>query len=157
MAAELGLRASRTAVFDVLADYARWGRLNRNIIESRIVSVAGVRQHRVLSLTRACLLFFCRDIRQTQDVTEIGDGELIAVTVPEKDNLRQGLVHWRLDAEGGQTRVHLFARLAPDFWLPPLIGPWSIKAVLREEVLETAVNLERFARSTTGEQDGESP
>lgn len=143
--AELVLRAPRSAVFRVLSDYPGWVRLNRNITDSAVLPPKIGGQVRVRSSTRACLLFLCRDIVQAQAVTLHDDSELVAVTDPEADNLRQGWVRWRLSDRGSSTYVRLDARLAPDFWLPPLIGPWSVRSVLRGQVLETAVNLERLA------------
>jgi hypothetical protein len=143
--AELVLRATRSAVFRVLSDYPGWVRLNRNITDSALVTPGLRGQVRVRSRTRACLLFLCRNIVQTQVVTHHDGTELVAVTEPEADSLRQGWVRWRLDDRGTSTYVRLDARLAPDFWLPPLIGPWSVRSVLRGQVLETAHNLERLA------------
>lgn len=143
--AELVLRAPRSKVFRVLSDYPGWVRLNRSITDSTVVTPELRGEARVRSRTRACLLLFCRDIVQTQAVTLHDGSELVAVTQPEADNLRRGWVRWRLGDRGTSTFVRLDARLAPDFWLPPLIGPWSIRSVLRGQVLETAVNLERLA------------
>ncbi|MBS1212718.1 MAG: hypothetical protein H6R26_1335, partial [Proteobacteria bacterium] len=107
VAAELVLQTSKEGVFRILADYGQWHRLNHSIISSRIVSVDDG-HHFVQSLTRACLLFFCRNISQTQDVTEVDDRELIAVTLPEPGSLRRGLVRWRLEQERDHARVLLF-------------------------------------------------
>jgi hypothetical protein len=35
----------------------------------------------------------------------------------------------------------------PDFWIPPLIGPWLIKRKLLSETLETVDNLEQLAKN----------
>lgn len=147
VSAELGLGATPSAVFRVLTDYTGWRRLNGNIMESRVLAGQAGAARLVHSVTRACLAFFCRNIEQMQMMATRGDVELVAVTVPAPGHLRRGRVHWLLEAEGRGTRVRLWARLAPDFWLPPLIGPWSIKTVLKEQVLETAANLERLAAS----------
>jgi hypothetical protein len=94
------------------------------------------------------VLFFCGDVNQVQEITEKAGSEIIAVTLPGQSNLRQGVVRWRVSPDDGRTQVRLSAHLTPDFWIPSWIGSWAINAKLREQVIETAGNLEKLARST---------
>ena len=36
--------------------------------------------------------------------------------------------------------------MEPDFWVPPLIGPWVIKRTMREQAITTSEGIERLAR-----------
>ena len=57
-----------------------------------------------------------------------------------------GQARWRLENSSGDTRLLFEARIRPAFWVPPLIGPWVIGRVLREEARSTCDGLERLAR-----------
>ncbi|HLF96734.1 MAG TPA: SRPBCC family protein [Methylococcaceae bacterium] len=144
--ARMSLQAPSAAVYRVLADYDRWTLLSRSVVSSKRLSSSDHR-HRVRSKTRTCVLFFCGDVDQVQEITERTGSEIVAVTVPGRSNLRQGVVRWQVSADDGRTRVRLTAHLTPDFWIPPWIGPWAINARLREQVIETADNLEKLARA----------
>ncbi len=152
LSSEMDIAAPQSAIFRVLSDYGHWTRLSQTIVSSRIISISSDGHSLVHSHTRFCLLLFCADIAQIQNISQTDTREIIAVTLPERSNLRQGLVHWRLRPENGGTRVSLDARLTPDFWVPPLIGPWSIKTVLREQALEGAGNLETLAMASARQE-----
>ncbi len=144
---EMEIAAPRSAIFRVLSDYGHWTRLNSKIFQSRIVSASTDGHYRVYSQTRACVLFYCMDIAQLQDITQQDEREIVAVTLPVKGRLRQGWVRWLLNDDDGRTRVMLNVRLTPDFWVPPLLGPWAIRSFLRQQTQELADKLETLATS----------
>ena len=53
--------------------------------------------------------------------------------------------------ENEGSRLIFFAALTPDFWVPPLIGPYIIKKKMREEAVETVLGLERLASAAQAE------
>lgn len=151
--ARMSLQAPTAAVYHVLSDYDHWTLLSKSVVSSTLISSSDDRHH-VRSRTRTCVLFFCGHVDQVQEITEKTGSEIVAVTVPRHSNLRQGVVRWHVSPDGGRTQVTLFAHLSPDFWIPPWIGPWAINARLREQVIETAGNLEKLARSLPTRQEG---
>ena len=151
--AQMHLKAPAAAVFRLLSDYDHWARLSKSVVSSQRIASTHPALHYVRSTTRACVLFYCDEISQVQEITEKPGSEILAVTLPKQSDLQQGVVHWHIEADGEWTGVTLSAQLTPDFWIPPFIGPWSIKASLRAQILETANNLERLAGSiAVGEQ-----
>ncbi|MEA2079826.1 MAG: hypothetical protein U9P00_08215, partial [Pseudomonadota bacterium] len=57
--------------------------------------------------------------------------------------------------EAAGTRILMRSELAPDFWIPPLLGPWLIKRELRAEALQTMHNLERVAAEAAQSDPGQ--
>jgi len=129
----------------LLTDYNHLGRVNPAIKESEILLTRKPGDYRVRTLTEACIWFYCRHIEQVQDVIESRDGSITAVVVPALSDFRHGYARVNLWQEPGGTRILLRSEVEPDFWIPPLIGPWLIKRKLLSEALETVENLERVA------------
>lgn len=121
----------------VITDYANLVAINPSIIESRVLPAARPGSQRVRTVVRVCILVFCKDVVQEQDVTETADGYVEAVMVPGHCDFRAGLARWKLEAEGAATRLHFTHDFEPDFWVPPVIGPWLIRRKLVEEVEAT--------------------
>ena len=86
---------------------------------------------------------------QVQDVKQHAGGMIEAVTVPALSDFRRGIYRWQLRGENAATRMRFTAVLEPDFWVPPLIGPWMIKRKLLEEfgTLFTPATLLRWHRT----------
>ena len=97
---------------------------------------------RVRSVVRVCILIFCKRVVQVQDVTLVDDHTVVATMVPGAGDFRAGLSRWELTAVGAATELHFTQVFEPDFWVPPLIGPWLIEKKLVREVAETAMYIE---------------
>jgi hypothetical protein len=94
------------------------------------------------------VLFYCRDITQSQDMVQ-SPGYLIEATVlPQDSDFRRGRAQWRLIAEGDTTLMYFRAELVPDFFLPPLIGPWLIRREMVNQITEIVMLIEaRYQQS----------
>jgi hypothetical protein len=53
---------------------------------------------------------------------------------------------WYLEATASGTRVTYAMEMEPDFWVPPLVGPWALKRKLVSGADDAADRLERRAR-----------
>jgi hypothetical protein len=85
---------------------------------------------------------FCKRVVQVQDVTRPGEYVIEAVIVPSVSDFRSGFARWQLRPQGESTLLSFSHRFEPDFWVPPVIGPWIIKRTLISEVAETAMYIE---------------
>ena len=132
-------------VYEVLADYARLGKLSPVITAINVDVAPTGRGDRVRSVIKACVWFFCRQIVQVEDVTEPDANTIIAHIVPGAGDFESGSCFWRVTNEGRRTRLHYEATRVAAFWIPPLIGPWVIKRTLREQLESSIVVLERLA------------
>ncbi len=130
-------------VHAAITDYANLAAINPSILESRVTRREASGVQRVRTVIRVCILVFCKDVVLEQDVSEPVSGEIIAVMIPGNCDFRSGQAHWSLQAEGNSTRMRYSQVFEPDFWVPPLIGPWLMRNKLVEEVETTMRYLER--------------
>jgi hypothetical protein len=133
-------------VRELLTDYNHLGRVNDAIEVSEILKTRKPGDYQVRTETEACVWFYCMRVHQVQDVIEAYDGSVTATVIPALSDFRQGYARLNLWQEPGGTRVLIRSEVEPDFWIPPIIGPWLIKRKLRSEALETVRNLERVAQ-----------
>ena len=152
--AEMVVDAPVDEVYSVLSDYDRLERLSDLVKEADLVASPAEHRHRVHSVSELCILLFCGKVVQEQEVYETPDREILALTIPGRSNLEEGVIHWRLQAAGDGTRLTVYSRIVPGFWVPPLIGPWAVKNALSDQVLETAENIERLTGGPSGDEAG---
>ena len=129
----------------VLTQYTRLPLVNPGIsaVHALAPAAGGIPRMRVEA--SACVLMFCRTYRWVQAVQELADGSIRAVIEPQDSDFQYGVTHYRFIPHGDCTRLEFDAELEPDFWLPPLLGPWLIERKLITEALETARGVEYHA------------
>ena len=151
IAVEARIIAPPDTVFGILTDYEHLTSINSSIRESSIIHTYNPAKHRVHTLIRACILFFCRSVRQVQDLEQQNNHLLVAHIIPELSDFRQGRAEWRLSDAAGATDMHFTARLEPAFWVPPVIGPWLFRHKIVSELLESAVYMETAVLEANGQ------
>ena len=129
-------------VYRSITDFGNLAAINPAIEESQLLAVPTVDTRRVRSVIRVCILMFCKRVKLVQDVTLLQDYAIVAVTLPQGGDFRSGVAYWQLIASGGATEMLFTNTFEPDFWVPPVIGPWLIKRKLMREVAETAMYIE---------------
>jgi hypothetical protein len=139
------IHASPERVFRFITDYERLPSLNASIRESSIIHTWSPARHRVRTVIRACVLFFCRSVLQVQDIEQVSDTQVTARIIPELSDFRYGRAKWVLDGSGQETTMHFTAGMEPAFWVPPVIGPWLFKRKIVSELLESAAYMETDA------------
>jgi len=132
-------------VYEVLMDANHLTDISETIKQSRLIKSEGVQQWVYLE-TEGCIWFFCRLVKQTQLVTEMGGGYIMVVTLPEQSDMEYGKALWKLQTEDDLTRIIYSADFVPGFWVPPLIGPWLMRHRLLEEGKKTINGIETRAR-----------
>ncbi|HFD80658.1 MAG TPA: hypothetical protein ENK05_09755 [Gammaproteobacteria bacterium] len=130
----------------LLTDYANLGRINPSIEESEILEDNDGEGLRVRTVTRVCVWFYCKRVTQVQDVSVGWDRSVTATLIPELSDFSFGWARLHLWQQPNGTRVLIRSELAPDFWIPPLIGHWLIKRKLRSEALETIGRMEKVGK-----------
>ena len=140
------LDAPRDAVFAVLTDYARWADVNDMIEESVVLEGATPAEQLVRTVAEGCALGFCKTFTQVQWMRASDGRRIEALIVPERSDMRSGWAKTELSDADGRTLFRYEMSLEPDFWVPPLIGPWIIQRKLRAESIQTAAAVELAAR-----------
>ena len=122
-------------VYGVITDYKHIYRINPSIVESELLSPQEDGVIRVRNRIEHCIAIFCIEVEMVEDVVEVGDGHIVATTVPELSSFESGTVMWHIRPFGeGRARVQYRASMKPGFFIPPVIGSLIIKSRLREEI-----------------------
>jgi hypothetical protein len=129
-------------VYREITDFDNLAAINPAIEESRLLAAPRPDTWRVRSVIKVCILVFCKRVVQVQDVTLLDGHAIEAVIVPAHSDFRSGHAHWQLTASDATTELVFSNSFVPDFWVPPVIGPWLIKRKLVWEVSETAMYIE---------------
>jgi hypothetical protein len=140
---DVRIAAPRDRLAFYLTDYANYAKYFNSITASR-VEPRGETSRVFLTLS-SCVLFFCRSVRITKDVSNAPDGTIVGHIVPGESDFEEADERWRIVAEKGATRLRYEAELVPDFYVPPLIGPWLIRYKIRDVLETNAEKLERLA------------
>ncbi len=143
------LDAKAADVFAVLSEVKLLPRINPAVRRIHSQPSSAPNSLRVFSEIRLCIAYFCRLIKQVQDMSfekALDGGVVHARVLPELSDLRHGVAIWRVAQCDAKTCLRFDASLEPDFWVPPLIGPWLIQRKLREEARQTSAGLESLTR-----------
>ena len=134
--------APLAVVYQLITDFTNLSAINPSIEESQVLASEDPRRQRVRSVIKVCILVFCKRVEQVQDVNLIDSRTLEATMVPGAGDFRGGLARWEFMPDGDGTVLHFTEVFEPDFWVPPVIGPWLIEKKLVNEVAETAMYIE---------------
>ncbi len=131
--------------FEVMKDFKNLTEMNPAVQEAQVLQLlpGTTRLHTRVKL---CVAFMCREIKQVQDMRTFGVGEMNARVLPEPSDLEYGYAYWRFDDCAGETCLTFRAEIDPKFWVPPLIGNWMVRHVLRKEAMITSEGIERIVR-----------
>lgn len=141
---EMQLEAPTEKVYALFTDFDDLSRLSDNITNSDIIE-EDPPEYTVLVETHNCVLFFCMDLQQTQQVIELGEGYISVDDIKDQSDFIYANSRWHIRAHEKGTRVSFYSEMKPDFWLPPLIGPWVFKSSLVEETKNMIEQLEKLA------------
>ncbi len=144
--AETFLLASPDFVYSVLLDYDQFHRLSEGISESRWLDETHANLPLAYTRIDSCVAFFCRKLEKVEMVTASGASEILTEVLPERSDFRHNRTRWRLAAEDGGTRIAYELEMEPDFWVPPLIGPWAIRRKAESSAMKIARRIEYLAR-----------
>lgn len=139
------LDTSADKAWGVLADLDALPKLNDAIHQiSYSPSPDQLASSRAASVIRLCVLFFCKNLNQTQDLYH-QPNHLHAKVIADLSDFHYGYGDWKIVDHHGSAQLHFNSSLEPKFWIPPLIGPWVIRRKLASEAVVTMENIERLA------------
>lgn len=143
------LDAPMAKSFAVFEDFTNLPKINDAIESATLLPPPAAGLRRLKTRVRVCVWFFCARLNQVQDIrTTPGDAlaQMDADVIPALSNLRHGRAQWQMRRCAAQTCLRFEAEVEPDFWVPPVIGPWAIARAMRREAITTADGIERLAR-----------
>jgi len=143
------IEAPLPVVSRAITDYDRLTEINASIVESYIVEAQGPNRYRVFTRVKFCILFFCKQISQVQDMVEYGPALIKATILPELSDFDSGHASWDLMVADDVTYMQFSTEVDPSFWVPPLIGTWLVEREMIKQVKETAMYIEQKAGAAT--------
>lgn len=145
------LDADAEAAFRTMQDVNNLPQINPSVIKVLPLHTASSGED-VYTQVHLCIAFVCRTLAQVQNMTHSSSeaGYLLqAIVDPERSNLKSGRARWHFsDCGEQQTCLAFEAELVPDFWVPPLLGPWLIQRSMKQEALVSSAGLERLTQES---------
>jgi len=149
--ADAFLDAPREAIFAVLTDYDRFGRISSAYKEYGFLDPAPDGTPIVFTRMEGCVLIFCRSLRRVELLQSTVPAFIRTVTLPERSDFRHSVSEWWLEPETNGTRITYHLEMEPDFWVPPIVGPWILQRRLKRGGAAAVERIERLARELSPE------
>jgi hypothetical protein len=150
--AEARLAASPEAIYAVLTDFEDNGysRISRAYKESRYLEPAADGTPLVYTRLEGCALWHCMSLERTERLETKAPHWIKSTTLPEGSNFKHSTSEWVLERDGENTKMTYKLEMEPDFFVPPVVGPWYLKRTLSQGGQRAVVRIERLARQLDG-------
>ena len=133
-------------VYAIVTDYDRLKEISDIFVETDLIDSPDTKNKRRRLVSRGCILFFCYDATMVEDVQEIDNTIILTTVLPEQSDFKYGKSRWEVTAvDEDHSRIQFSYEIQPDFWVPPVIGPFIIKRKLLAEAIETIARIEALA------------
>ena len=136
-------------MFDVLTDYERFGRISSTYTDYGFMEPEADGTPIIYTTMEGCVLFFCVTMRRVERMEVDAPSSIRTDALPEQSDFKLSVSEWTLEPEAGGTNMIYRLTMEPDFWIPPLIGPWVLKQRLERGGTSAVNRIERLAREAT--------
>ena len=146
------LDATPESVYAVLTDFDdnAYSRISRAYKESRYLEPADDGTPLVYTRMEGCLLWHCMTLERTERLETQAPRWIKSTALPEGSSFKHATSEWVLEPDGDGTMMAYKVELEPDFFVPPVIGPWYLKRTLSQGGLRAVTRIERLARELDG-------
>ena len=149
LVSESYLSAPIEEVFNVLVDYEQFEKISSIFTDAGYMDTDPSGDPVVYTTIRGCVLFFCKSFHRIERL-ELSPPVFIRATVlPEQSDFLYSVSEWELESRNGGTFIKYSMEMEPDFWVPPVIGPWAIKMRLERDARPALDRLESAAQENT--------
>jgi hypothetical protein len=151
--AEARLAATPESIYAVLTDFDdnAYSRISRAYKESRYLDeTAADGTPLVYTRLEGCALWHCMSLERTERLETDAPRWIKSTTLPEGSNFKYSTSEWLLERDGENTRMTYKLEMEPDFFVPPIVGPWYLKRTLSQGGLRAVTRIERLARELDG-------
>jgi hypothetical protein len=152
LVADARLAATPESVYAVLTDFDdnRYSRISRVYKESRYLPPQPDGTPVVYTRMEGCVLWHCLTLERTERLETDAPHWIRSEALPEGSNFKHSTSEWRLERDGGGTKMTYMLEMEPDFFVPPIIGPWYLKRTLSQGGLRAVMRIEQLARELDG-------
>lgn len=119
------------ALYAVLENHDLFTRFTSAVVESRNTEADAKGRPRFYSRLKGCVILYCKSFIRNGHLELTPHTDLVAIVDPERSDFKHSVETWSLTEEGGGTIMEYTFDMEPDFWVPPVIGPFYIKRALK--------------------------
>ena len=138
--------AAPGSLYDVLTDYDLFHRFTSAIVESRNTAPDEDGRPGYFTRMEGCVLMWCNSFVRIGHLALKPEREIVANADPDKSDFKRSRERWQLIPEGEGTLLVYEFEMVPDFWVPPVIGPYYIKRALKSGGERAIGRIEALAR-----------
>ena len=132
-------------LYAVLTDYEMFHRFTSAIVESKNLDPDSEGRPEFYTRMEGCVLFWCRSFVRIGYLVLDPMHEIKAIVDADRSDFKISTERWRLRSEENGTLLIYEFEMIPDFWVPPVIGPYYIKRALRSGGERAAERIEALA------------
>lgn len=122
---------SPDALYAVLTNHDLFTRFTSAIVESRNVEPDEHGRPRFYSRMEGCVVLFCKSFIRKGHLELEPQTVIVAISDPDESDFKLSREQWELVPENDGTLLIYEFEMEPDFWVPPVIGPFYIMRALR--------------------------
>lgn len=138
--------AERKDLYRVLSDYDHFEKFTSAFIESRNLEPDEEGRPRFHTVMEGCVLFFCIDFVRYGHLVLDPERRIEAVVDPETSDFKYSVESWTLSDVDDQVLMVYEFEMEPDFWVPPIIGPYYIRRALEDGAVRAIDRIEAVAQ-----------
>ncbi len=139
------------ALYELLIDYEKFEKFTSAIVEARNVGPDAQGRPGFYARMEGCALLFCKSFIRNGYLVLTPISEIVAIADPERSDFKYSRERWQIIANGEGTLLIYDFEMEPDFWIPPVIGPFFIQRALKRGAIRAVNRIERLAQEIEGE------
>ena len=144
--------AEQSELFRVLTDYDLFIKFTAAFTETRNLDPDDEGRPRFYTRMEGCVLLFCKAYIRSGHLELKPEYDIVAIADPELSNFKFARERWQLiPEEDGVVLIYDF-EMEPDFWVPPVIGPYVVKRAMRSGGISAVDRIEALAQGKEPEQ-----
>jgi hypothetical protein len=150
--ADVHLDATRESIYAVITDFDgnAYSRISRSYKESRYLEPAADGTPIVYTRMEGCMGQRCVSFERTERLETDAPRWIKSTALPELSDFKHAMSEFVLEPYGDGTKMIYKLEIEPDFFVPPLIGPWYLKRTMSKSALRAVTRIEGLARELDG-------
>jgi hypothetical protein len=146
MRSEAWFDASEEDLYRVLTDYELFKKFTSAFVESNNVEPDEYGRPQFHTRMEGCVLWWCKSLVRDGYLLLTPPKLVVAITDPDASNFKYSLESWELKKDGDGTLMIYNFHMEPDFFVPPVLGPFMIKRSLKSGGVDAIDRIEALAQ-----------
>ena len=123
--------ATQAELYGVLTNYELFTKFSSAFVQSENREADELGRPGFYTRMEGCVIRFCSYYIRQGYLELTPESDIIAVANPDLSNFKFARERWQLVPRGKRTLMIYDFEMEPDFWVPPLVGPYFVKRTLR--------------------------